>query len=99
MQMGRHVRLADRIVERRGLGATVPRDEPLSDLLERTDASLVFTDFPPDARIWGAGKHSFHVRDFEMGFRGSLRSMARLVRRCEGRYFAAFSPDSVEREP
>lgn len=54
--------------------------------LARTDAALVFTEYPPDRRITGAGRMSFHPRDFEPGFEGALRTLVRLTRLAESRF-------------
>jgi hypothetical protein len=65
--------------------------EPISRYIESIDASLVFTEFPPDLRITDAGKMFFHPRDLELGFGGAVRSIARLTRLAESRFHRAFN--------
>lgn len=65
--------------------ATLDPDEPLESRLAQLEASLVFTEFPPDNRVLRAGKLYLQPRDFEIGFGGAVRTIARLVRLAEGR--------------
>jgi hypothetical protein len=65
---------------------------PVSGYIDSIDASLVFTEFPPDQRILGAGKMSFQPRDLEMGFGGALRSIVRLTRLAESRFHRGLKP-------
>ena len=67
----------------------LPEPERLPEILKQGEFSLVFTEYPPDTRVVTAGKAPFHPRDFEMGFEGAVRSLRRLLRYAETRFFDA----------
>jgi len=60
--------------------------EDLPAVLRRVEASLCFTEFPPDRRILEAGKMFFQPRDFQPGLDGAVRSIRKLVRLAESRF-------------
>lgn len=65
---------------------------PARCLLERLRSRLVFSEHPSDARVWSAGLVPFHPADFQMGYGGALRTVARLVRLAEGRFSSVLVP-------
>ena len=54
-------------------------------------ARLVYSDSRCDYRVHRAGKNTFSLRHFEMGFEGALRTATRLLRRAANPYFARFA--------
>ncbi len=64
----------------------VPADVPINEVLDNLNASLVFTEYPPDHRIMDAGKMCIDPTCFEMGLEGTLRSLTRLVRLAESNH-------------
>ena len=65
-------------------------DGQVNVVIRSLDASLVFSEYPPDRRIVDAGKTFFHPRDFEMGFAGAVRTLRRLLRLAEAGFNRAF---------
>jgi hypothetical protein len=70
--------------------AAVDRAGAPPDMLASLGSSLVFTEFPPDRRVHDSGRFDIHPRDFQMGLAGSVRTIRRLVRLAEGRFFKVF---------
>lgn len=77
---------------------TEPGALDVVDMLGSLGSSIVFTEYPPDHRILDAGKMFFHPRDFEMGFAGALRAIAKLTRLAEGRFGRVLAGGSAETE-
>ncbi len=63
----------------------------LADQLSSITAGLVFSDSRFDSRLQRAGKNSFSLRHFEMGFQGALSTVGTLARRGANPYFARFA--------
>jgi hypothetical protein len=70
---------------------TFADQEELASLLSTIKAKLVFSDSRCDNRLQRAGKHSFSLRHFELGFQGALRTVQSLVRRGANPYYARFA--------
>jgi hypothetical protein len=70
----------------------VDDDRPVAAMIQASPACLFFTEYPPDQRILGAGKMAFHPRDFELGFGGALRTIARLTRLAHNRFHSSLEP-------
>ncbi len=71
----------------------------LQSLLLAGKARLVFSDARCDFRVHNAGKNTFSLRHFEMGFEGALRMVATLHRRGRNPYFAKYmSPFGEDQE-
>jgi hypothetical protein len=64
----------------------------LATVLAASEARLIFSDSRCDSRVHGAGKNTFSLRHFEMGFEGALQTARGLARRAANPYFARFAP-------
>lgn len=64
----------------------------LDRLLNCVPCQAVFSDYFFDHRLTAAGKAQFSLRDFEMGARGAVRTIERLVRICELPFYRDYSP-------
>ncbi|MBI5241280.1 MAG: hypothetical protein HY926_12480 [Elusimicrobia bacterium] len=63
------------------------RREELSRSLRAGGLSIVYSNIRNDRRLIRRGLAAFSLRDLEMGLPGALRSLRRLVERCELPYF------------
>jgi hypothetical protein len=70
----------------------VPAATPGIEAFAGTSPSLLFSEYPSDHRILAAGHLSFGTSDFLPGFSGALRTIVRLVRLAEGRFYRTLAP-------
>jgi len=63
----------------------------LSGMLDDQGFDIVYSEFREDPRVRASGKVQVMVTDFEMGYKGCLRTMSRLVRRAGNPFRAIYS--------
>ena len=74
-----------------GTVTSFANEDELYNRLAASAARLVFSDSRCDSRVHRAGKNTFSLSHFEMGFDGSLVTARCLIRRGANPYFARFA--------
>ncbi len=67
-----------------------PADDALADALRDGEFALIYSDCFRDRRVTAAGKVPFSIADFEMGFAGACRTLARLLENCRVPFYARY---------
>lgn len=68
--------------------------EQIREWLESSDSDCVYSDFVSDKRLQSSGKTRFSLPMFERGYEGAIRSLERLVKRCEIGFYKDYKPYS-----